>query len=178
MANTYQVLTPGGALTQYGPVDVAQKFPSVVKTFGERKELLIDFSYDDLPTVSTTNNLVLAIPAYSVITAVMLQVITPFAGGTSYNIGLQTRAGVEIDNAGLYNGTVLADIDAIGDTPLANGALLPGWVSTGIAETIRPTFADIGANDGQVVVVATGTFTAGRAKLWIEYQPLTEYQAQ
>lgn len=175
MANTYEVLF-GGVLQQYGPVDSDKKFPSVEKMFGEKRVMVLDFTYDQLPTVSTTNNLVLAIPAYSVITDCVLQVITPFAGGTSYDIGLQTRAGVEIDNDGLFAGVALADIDAIGDTPLANGALLPAYAGT--TPAIRKVLVDIGANDGQVVAVATGTFTAGRARLYLEYMPLTEYAAQ
>ena len=112
------------------------------------------FKYDNLPAASA--NLPVAIPAYSQIVEARLETRVAFAGGTSYNIGLQTTAGVEIDNDGLFAATPLASINAKGKWVVGAGALIG---------------AGIGANGGQLVAAATGTFTAGEARLIVRYIP-------
>ena len=112
------------------------------------------FKYDALPAASA--NLPVVIPAYSQIVEARLETRVAFAGGTSYNIGLQTTAGVEIDNDGLFAATPLASINAKGKWVVGAGALIG---------------AGIGANGGQLVAAATGTFTAGEARLIVRYIP-------
>jgi hypothetical protein len=180
--NTYSTNKPAnasnGVNVAYGPTFTQKKFPTEPAVFGMRRQHVVRFKYDDLPT-ATTDELVLALPAYSEITSVKLGVITAFAGGTSYDIGLQTRAGVEVDNDGLFNDLALASINAKGKWAVGNGALAPvGTVNTSdagvAADPVTFSTSGVGANDAVVVVTATGTFTDGEAMLIIEYTPLMD----
>jgi hypothetical protein len=154
--------TTGGstkrAATHYGPrlhEDVAPGKHSV----DQGKEVLeFVFAYDDLPTYST-DELVQKLPANSRVLSATLKVITPFAGGTSYDIGLYESDGTEIDADGIDAAVLLAAIDAVGETVDCDGALVGNT-------------AGIGTAAGQVVIAATGTFTAGKAMLYVEYERL------
>lgn len=146
------------AATHYGPREIEDVLPA--KYVGNRGEEIqeITFSYDDLPT-NGEDEAILRIPANSRIKEATLTVITAFAGGTSYNIGLNQPDGTVIDADGIDAAVASAAIDAVGETVACDGAL--------VANT-----AGIGAADGQVVVAATGTFTAGKARLRVVYEPL------
>lgn len=114
------------------------------------------FKYDALPAASA--NLPVVIPAYSQIVDARLETRAAFTGGTSYTIGLQTTAGVEIDNDGLFTAANLpiANINAKGKWVVGSGALVG---------------AGVGANGGQLVAAAAGTFTGGEARLIVRYIP-------
>jgi len=148
------------AATHYGPRDIEDKLPTLYTTEHGTVVQEVVFSYDDLPTYGL-DEAILRIPANSFIVAARLQVITAFAGGTSYDIGLYEEDGTVIDADGIDAGVLLAAIDAVGETVLCDGALVQG-------------LAGIGTAAGQVVVAATGTFTAGKARLLVEYQPLED----
>ena len=149
------------ARTHFGPRTVEDVLPSVHEAAGGQEVVTVTFSYDDLPAASSDNaNLI--IPADAIITKARLRVITAFAGGTSYDIGLQTTAGVEIDDDGLLPAAdvALADIDAAGDVIEGSGALI-------VAEDGTPG-TTVGT-DGVIVVTENGTFTAGKAALEVYY---------
>ncbi len=121
------------------------------------------FTYNDLPVGGSTNTHFFSIPVGAKLTNAWFQVDTAFAGGTSYDIGLVDSAGTEIDLDGLWDGLTLAEIDA--------------------SETVLDSLAHAGINSGailmtplasaaQLKVVATGTFTAGQARILIEYIPV------
>jgi hypothetical protein len=118
------------------------------------------FTYDDLPA-SGTNKMIYTIPIGSKLLNAYFQVETAFAGGTSYDIGFQdSAAATVIALDGLWDALTLAEIDA--------------------TETVVDSLAHAGTNSGtclvvpvptaaQLVVVATGTFTAGAGRIVIQY---------
>lgn len=119
------------------------------------------FSFDDLP-VASLDEANLGLPANCYIESVSLRVITAFAGGTSYLIGLEEADGSTIDADGI-SGTalVLTEMDAVGDNVACTGALVGLLVGIGTAA-------------GKVVVAETGTYTAGKAVLEIKYRELLD----
>ena len=126
--------------------------------------MIVDINYDDLPTFTTdlnndgTNNGFsdqdAYIPTGSIITKATFIVETAFAGGTHYDVGLYDKAGSAIDLDGIEDDLLLAEL-AANEAHHANGAL--------VGATVLVT------SDAYLVVAATGTFTAGKAKLVIEY---------
>ena len=151
----------GRAATDYNERLIETKLPSKYAGTDGTNVLALTFSFDDLPVASLDEaNQVL--PANAFIESVSLRVITAFAGGTSYLIGLETRAGGTIDADGISGAAlVTAEMDAIGDNVALTGALVNLLVGIGTA-------------DGQVVVAETGTFTAGKAVLEIRYRELLD----
>ena len=98
------------------------------------------------------------IPAGAYITRASLIVSAAFAGASAaLNIGLQTAAGVAIDADGIDAAIAVTAIDAIGDVVACNGANVGGVVSVGTA----PAYVSLDYD--------TAAFTAGTAKLVIEY---------
>lgn len=162
-----------GVRNHYGPklMSEAQKFGAEVSTSGKVKQAEWVFSYDDLPDPAN-----LAMEAYvpdgAVILEASIQVITAFAGGTSYDIGLQQNDGTEIDNDGLWDALLLAEINAIDEysdsnqhTGTNSGTLVAGGPIDAEAEASHTPIAE----DGYLTVAATGTFTAGKARVLISY---------
>lgn len=148
------------AATHYGVRDIENLLPSEHVTHEGHVVQHIVYNFDDLPA-SGLDAAILRIPANSRITGATLRVITAFAGGTSYVIGLEQADGTVIDADGVFASFLTAAIDAVGETVVAGGAL--------VANT-----AGIGTAAAQVVVTATGTFTAGKAVLELEYSPLVD----
>jgi hypothetical protein len=138
----------------YGPRTIVEKFGGEVSTSGLTKEAEWVFSYNDLPVVNATGEMELSIPAGAFISSAKLEVLDAFVGGTSYNIGLYESDGTEIDADGIDAGVLTAALIA-GAWIDCNGALVG---------------ASIGSAAGQLVVAATGTFTAGKARLLVEYE--------
>ena len=151
---------PGYAFTNYGPqfLDAQSSVASTLK--GARKELELTFCFDTLPT-ARNDSVIVPLPANAYINSGVLRVIELFAGGTSYDIGLSQPDGTVISANGIEDDLLLAEIDAVGETVNLGGALVGGTV-------------DIGANQGQVVITPTGTFTAGKASLFLEYTVLAD----
>lgn len=137
----------------YGEQAVNEKFGGQNTTSGLTKEIELIFSYDDLPTFGT-GELETLIPANAFIKTSKLEVITAFAGGTSYNLGLYEQDGTVVDADGIDAGVLLAALTPAGAWIDNNGALVG---------------AGLGSAAAQIVVAATGTFTAGKARLVIEY---------
>ncbi|MBL4795791.1 MAG: hypothetical protein JKY50_00095 [Oleispira sp.] len=126
--------------------------------------MVVDWSFDDLPTFKAdlNNNGTLNgfsgadanIPQGAYITDAYVVVTTAFAGGTTYNMGFYEEDGSVIDVDGLDAAVAVADMGA-GEVVRCNGALAGGTLSM--------------AENGYLVIAATGTYTAGVAKLYIEY---------
>jgi len=148
------------AATDYGAREIEDVLPSTYAGAIGKDVLAYTFSFDDLPT-NGLDAAILKLPAFAQIKSATLQVITAFAGGTSYNLGLYQEDGTVIDADGIDAAVALTVIDAVGDIVNCDGALVAGVVS-------------VGAAAGQLRVAATGTFTAGKAKLEIVYTALTD----
>jgi hypothetical protein len=150
------------AASHYGAREIESKLPSRYLGSNGKSVLAITFSFDDLP-VASLDKANLSIPANAYIESVTLRVIDVFAGGTSYLIGLEEEDGSTIDADGISGAAlILAEMDGVGDSVACTGALVGLLVG-------------IGSAAGQVVVAATGTYTAGKAVLEITYK---EFEAR
>lgn len=146
--------TSTGVRKNYGPRFTEDKVPSVTRVAGDVFEHIVEFNYDDLPSASDVDNLVLTLPANSFIESSKLHVKEAFVGGTSVTIGLSETDGTAIDADGIDATIATAALTA--NAWIVNDGALVG--------------ASIGADPAQVVVSAAGTYTAGKAKLVIRYQ--------
>lgn len=145
------------AATHYGAREIEARLPSKYAGANGKNVLAITFSFDDLP-VASLDKANLALPANAYIESATLRIIDVFAGGTSYLIGLEEEDGTTIDADGISGAAlILAEMDAIGDSVALTGALVGLLVG-------------IGSAAGQVVIAATGTYTAGKAVLEITYK--------
>lgn len=139
------------AATHYGTREIEDLLPSRYEANHGEEVLEWTFSYDDLPTVGI-DAAILRIPANARVKEATFTVITAFVGGTSYNFGLNEPDGTVVDADGVDAAILTAVIDAVGETVACDGAL--------VANT-----AGVGAEDVQLIVAATGTFTAGKGRL-------------
>ena len=152
------------AAQHYGRRLFEDKYPArYINEHGEAC-MEVTFRYSDLPSYGT-DLLIQSIPANAVVVSATLHVTTAFAGGTSYAVGLAQNDGTAIDADGLITdaNAPLANINAAGKYVAGTGALIG---------------APIGAAAGQLVVAATGTFTAGEATLRVVYRPLVDRSDQ
>lgn len=134
-----------------------------VRTSGEKDQYVVEFSYDDLPeggALVDADGSYVRLPDNALVLDAYLEVLEAFAGGTSYDIGLDEADGTAIDVDGLWDDLVLADINAVGERSVARAH---GGTNSG-------TLLDAAITDPAVLIVtATGTFTAGRARVVVEY---------
>lgn len=149
------------AATHYGAREIEDVLPSKYAGSDGTNVMSYTFSFDDLP-VHGIDEAIQRLPANCYIESVSLRVIEAFAGGTSYLIGLKEEDGSTIDLDGISGSALaLVEMDAIGDNVVCDGALVGLLVG-------------IGAARGQVVVAATGTYSAGKAVLEIKYRELLD----
>lgn len=148
------------AATHYGVREIQDKLPSKYAGSQNEQKLNYTFSFDDLP-VAGLDEAILRIPANARILRATIRIITAFAGGTTYNFGLEEADGTTIDVDGIDAAVALTAMDGIGDVVLCDGDLVG-------------TLVGIGAEPGQLVVAATGTYTAGKASLEIVYEELLD----
>ena len=148
------------AATHYGAREIEDVLPGRYADNQGRKVYEYTFSFDDLP-VPGLDEAILRFPANSRIITATLRVHIAFAGGTSYNIGVTQPDGTAIDADGIDAAIATAAIDAVGETVVCDGALVGNT-------------AGIGTAAGQVDIVATGTYTAGKATLAVEFEELLD----
>lgn len=191
-----------GVRRNYGPRLAENEVGSVTNTLGSHREVAIDFDYAHLPGAhgpaldgnvgqdievgeltgtqgaKYLDNLVVVVPSYSQIISVRLVVLTPFAGGTSLKFGVVNSDNTAATNDGSTNGLltatvgVLANINATGKWVTGDGALINPATGNGVG---LGAGADPAAANGVVIkAVAAGTFTAGTARLLVEYIPPIE----
>lgn len=156
-----------GLMVRYGldrSREVAQNLRSLVNV-GPRY-LIADWEYNNLPrfTTDANNNGTLDqfndedvyIPSGSFIVNAFTMVQTAFAGGTSYDVGLYQTNGTVIDADGIDNDLLVAQL-AANEAVIHDGTLVAGTILV--------------PENAHLVVAATGTFTAGKARTIIEYMP-------
>jgi hypothetical protein len=152
--SNFEVMPIRNVVQHYGPRDAREDLGGrIVRDY--IKKARWEFTFDQLPGPGLTN-IEQVIPAHSSILSAIFIVKTAFASGTSYTVGLQQADGTEIDNDGLLTAANLpvADLTPRGSVIVGTGAL--------ITETI-------GANPGELVVLASGSFTAGRGEIIVTY---------
>lgn len=152
--STFEIMPVRGVTQHYGPRNKREDLGGRVCQ-DYFKTARWEFSFNQLPAPGLSH-IEQVIPAHSSIISARLVVKTAAAGGTSYAVGLQQSDGTEIDNDGLITAAV-GTLAAM--TP--RGAVLNGTGAL-IGESI-------GANPGELVVIAVGTFTAARIEIIVEY---------
>lgn len=165
---SYEAAGTRGVQVHYGPRATEGKFGRQYGSDDRIKTVEYVFTYDQLPTPGTSA-IQYQIPAYAKIVDVYFETITAFAGGTSYDVGLAQADGTEIDNDGFFNDIVTASINARGKIVRGTGALCPTLTSTTVGEAVTQAYTNIGSAAGELKVAATGTFTAGKAKIVVRY---------
>lgn len=161
-----------GLLVRYGQ-DQARETQSVMApplVLGAKRHMVVDINHDDLPTFTTdsdndgTNDAFSGqdpfIPAGSYITGAWIIVETAFANGTSYDIGFYDEDGSAIDADGIVAAVTLAELSGSNTAHVCDGDLVGGT-------------AHVGTDNCYLVVADTGGFDAGKAKLVIEYIPVS-----
>lgn len=131
------------------------------------KELILTFDYEDVNsggqlTAARDFNGVATLPANSFIVKATLEVTTAFTSGgaATLTIGLVEPDGTAIDADGIDAAIALTAIDAVGERVLCDGALVGA-------------LAGIGTAAGQIIATfGTAAFTAGAARLIVEYQEI------
>lgn len=148
--------------------------PGSLRVAGARKQIEVDLDLKYLPAGAVNFSADLNndgtkdgfyagdthLPAHASITNVFLVSGETAVGGTSIKVGLFQANGTPIDDDGLITATagVTANM-AIGERINGDGALVATTAGT----------AGVGSNDAYIGITATGTFTAGKARLVIEY---------
>lgn len=145
----------------YGERKVEDKFGGVARTEGTINEAEWTFTYDSLP-VASTGPMTLTLPDNIVVLEAYFEPIIAFATGTSYDIDLVTTAGSAIGSGTdkLFDDLLVAEINAIGEWRLASTHT---GTHSGDAIGIQIT------EPSQLLVTATGTFDAGKARIIVRY---------
>jgi hypothetical protein len=101
------------------------------------------------------------LPAYASVLRTVLYVTEAAAGGTSISLGTFQKAGTAISATSLITATegAIANLDTLGARTIGAGTL----------NAVANETASVGANDAYVGLTVTGTFTAGKGKIIIEY---------
>ena len=147
--------------------------PRAIEMDGMVKQLVIDYDLvvpagvqytADLNNDGTADGFDLMdtyLPAYASVLRTVVYVTEAAAGGTSISLGTFQKNGTAISATSLITATegVLANLDTVGARTYGTGALNASAVET----------ASVGANDAYVGLTVTGTFTAGKGKIIIEY---------
>ena len=150
-----------GLVVGFGTRTVESERAAVLSVSGQRGEYVLDFTYDDLPDTAdkSADFSYIPLPSGAIIEDATIVATTTFAGGTSYDVGLYENGSTDaIDADGIFDAVLLAEINA-GDLASSHGGTNSGAVNGTTLTT-----------DAKVVVAATGTFTAGAAKLIITYR--------
>lgn len=159
-----------GLVVGFGTRDVSRA-PHRINDEGSLQKIYMDFDWADLPVTSvaaTDDQLVHGpvIPNGAVLVSAQLTVLEAFAGGTSISFGVYNAdTAAAVDDNGIIDAEVTADIDAIGDIvnyTIANIGASGAGADLGTAVAT--------AGGVRVAGFAVGTFTAGKALLEVCYQ--------
>lgn len=142
---------------------------------GAVKEMIIDYDLAQLSAMGGTsfttdinndgtrdgfNDGDYRLPKRSSVLRVTILATESAAGGTSITVGTYTKAGAAVAATGLVTATegVTANL-AAGKRTFGAGALAAAAAGTD----------GVGANDVYVAIASTGTFTAGKGRILVEY---------
>lgn len=138
-----------GLVVGFGRANTRNPEAGVIETKGNLRQVELEVYYDMDSAAANVKSAV--IPAGAVITSATISVSEAFVGGTSVDVGT-----IGTDGTG-------ADADAI-DTVLT-AALTKGAV----VEADGAAVGAMVAADVNLTFATTGTFTAGRASVFVEY---------
>ena len=167
-------ITSQGVRKNYGPRTSENIVAGTISVDGEVEELSLDFDYTSLPLTPDGNqnaaNDILAqyIPANSFILESFLEVKDAWVGGTALDVGLEDVDGGNSDPDALFDATELVTAN------LTAGATFSSESGTGTslaASSGAPV--NVGTAARYFAAVATGTFTAGSARVLVRYRKPT-----
>lgn len=160
---------PDGLVQYYGTRDVENDRTNVLNSPGPIVTVQAMFTYADTvaPTAADTGQVF--VPANAFIVDAYWQTYTAWVGGTSWDVGLVDINGSNGDADGLWDGLPIASVNAIGETA-------PGTIAT-YGGALVGAVAGVGANDLYLKVAATGTFTAGAARIVVRYLPVVSFDS-
>lgn len=148
-----------GLLVRFGVPEDPNNRPGMFGSeTGVVKQLVVDFSFDNLPAPSTSEGGDAFIPAKAYVVASRLLVDSAWVGGTDLAIGTEQQDGTDIDLDGFHTAAQLVTAS------LTAGAILVG-AGADVGTVVDAT------NNAYIKVTATGTYTAGTARLVIDYIP-------
>lgn len=132
-------------------------------TAGNIEEMVVEFSYDDLPDGSTDGSYG-TIPANALVQDAFFETLETFVGGTDYNIDLVDSGGSAIGSGTdkLWDALVIADFNAVGERSVSSAH---GGTNSGDALNVAL------ASAGMLKLTANGTFSAGKGRIVIRYIP-------
>jgi hypothetical protein len=122
--------------------------------FGNKGTIEYTVNFNDFPGVTFTDA-DSYIPAGSIITSCLLLTDVAWVGGTNVEIGTYQKSGTAIDADGIDAAILTAALTA-GSVIVNDGALAANKLSSATL-------------DSYIGVVLTGTYTAGKSRLIIEY---------
>jgi hypothetical protein len=158
-----------GLVTYFGTRDVENKRTNVISDNGPIKTVQATFDYSDSVTPVAADTGQVFVPANAFIVDAFWQTYTAWVGGTSWNVGLVDIDGANGDPNGLWAALPIASVNAIGET--ATGLLATyGGAIVGLV-------GGVGSADLYLEVTATGTFTAGAARIIVRYLPIVTYDS-
>lgn len=151
-----------GLKVRFGADKTRDALTGKTAEIGDENAVIADIVYDRLADAGTAEILgkipLNAIPKDALITGATLRVSEAFDSASdtaTLTIGLHKEDGTAIDADGIDAGIAQTAIDAVGDEVSCDGALVGGAALT---------------NNGYIsVTVGTEAFTAGRAKLRVQY---------
>jgi len=145
-----------GLVQHFGTRSVEDRMAGATETDGSVGEIVVDFDYSTTGSIGYDANRVdnAAIPAGAVVTDLILEVGTAWAGGTSLALDFEDSAGATTPSAGLA-ATVTASLTA-------------GKVLVGAGAAVG---ASIPSANSDVYLHATvvGTMTAGTGRAIVRY---------
>jgi hypothetical protein len=146
-----------------------------INDLGAIKQIQVDFDLSLIPTGTVSYSADLnndgtadgfhdgdcRLPANASVLRATLVMSEAAAGGTSFTVGTYKKDGTAVAATGLVTATegVLANVNAIGKRVFGAGSLVASAAGT----------AGVGTANAYVGISTTGTFTAGKGKLIIEY---------
>lgn len=152
-----------GLSVGFGAHDSSNENAATIRTEGNVELWQFPINYDNLATIGTApSSKSIPIPANATILRGNLHVTEAFLGGTNIDFGLMNSAGTAIDDDGLDVAVLTAalTLNAVIDF---DGALIG---------------ANVGTADAYFGTVVTGTYTAGKGIVTVEYvRPMPDSDA-
>lgn len=149
----------------FGTRDSSNENAATVRTEGNIEVLQFPLNYDNMPASGTApSSKSIPVPANASILRGNFRVTEAWVGGTNIDFGTMTSAGVAIDDDG-YDAAVATAALTLNAVIDFDGALMTGDASVGTADAYFGT-------------VVTGTYTAGKGVVTIEYlKPMPDSDA-
>lgn len=154
-----------------------------VQTYGATRQIFVDYDLTQIPTGTTSFSTDLTnagtvngfndgdprLPANASVTKVIVLTTVAHTGGTSFTVGTYSLGGTTLSANSLVTATegAIANFGTIGLRTYGAGALVSTSAGT----------AGVGVYDAYPGITTSGTYTAGKGRIIIEYiEPLADVE--